>query len=69
MLRLHLAQRGALLRGGALQPRQRVEVEIRRRDGGTRTITATLAVETRLELAFLEAGGVMPAILARALAA
>jgi aconitate hydratase len=40
-----------------------VQVKLRRADGRVEPIEATAAVETRLEVALLRAGGVIPSIL------
>ncbi|WP_080937576.1 aconitate hydratase AcnA [Burkholderia plantarii] len=53
----------------ALTPRCAVRVTIERADGRVEPIAATAAVETRLECELLRAGGVMPFILGRHLAA
>ncbi|MFK0378214.1 aconitate hydratase AcnA [Pandoraea sp. NPDC090278] len=52
----------------AISPRCAVEVRIERADGRSETFTATAAVETRLEIALLRQGGVIPSILQRTLA-
>ena len=46
-----------------LAPRCSVQVKLRRADGRVEPIEATAAVETRLEVALLRAGGVIPSIL------
>ena len=51
----------------AISPRGPVDVRIERADGRTETFTATAAVETRLEIALLRQGGVIPSILHRTL--
>ncbi|WAL84246.1 aconitate hydratase AcnA [Pandoraea sp. XJJ-1] len=52
----------------AISPRGPVEVRIARADGRSETLIATAAVETRLEIALLRQGGVIPSILHRTLA-
>ncbi|WP_175155188.1 aconitate hydratase AcnA [Achromobacter mucicolens] len=47
----------------ALTPRAAIPVRILRAQGGTEPLTATAAVETRLEIRLLQLGGVIPAIL------
>jgi aconitate hydratase len=47
----------------ALMPRGAVPVRILRAGGGTETLLAAAAVETRLEIRLLRMGGVIPAIL------
>ena len=47
----------------ALTPRAAIPVRVLRADGGTEPLTATAAVETRLEIRLLRMGGVIPAIL------
>lgn len=54
---------------GALQPRSDVPVCIHRKNGQIHRFTARAAVETQLETELLEYGGVIPAILCKALAA
>ncbi|ODP35632.1 aconitate hydratase AcnA [Pandoraea sp. ISTKB] len=51
-----------------ISPRGAVEVRIDRADGRSERFTATAAVETRLEIALLRQGGVIPSILQRTLA-
>jgi aconitate hydratase A / 2-methylisocitrate dehydratase len=46
-----------------LAPRASVPVVIRRRNGEARALTATAAIETRLEIDTLAAGGILPLIL------
>ena len=50
-----------------LVPRGTVPVAVHRLDGRTERLNARAAVETRLELAQLRDGGVMPAILKQSL--
>ncbi|MFJ2992388.1 aconitate hydratase AcnA [Pandoraea sp. NPDC087047] len=52
----------------AIAPRGPVVVRIERANGRSETFTATAAVETRLEIALLRQGGVIPSILQRTLA-
>ncbi|WP_313621252.1 aconitate hydratase AcnA [Achromobacter sp.] len=47
----------------SLAPRADVPVRILRADGGIQALSATAAVETRLEIRLLQMGGVIPAIL------
>ncbi|WP_020656865.1 aconitate hydratase AcnA [Massilia niastensis] len=47
----------------ALQPRCRIPVRLHRADGGCESFDAVAAVETRLEIALLRHGGVIPYIL------
>ena len=47
----------------ALTPRAAIPVRILRAQGGAEPLTATAAVETRLEIRLLQLGGVIPAIL------
>ena len=52
-----------------LQPRGHIAVRIHRLAGGVETIQAIAAIETSLEIETLNAGGILPLILRRALAA
>ena len=52
-----------------LKPRMPVPVRITRPNGATRVFTATAAVETSLEIDTLKAGGIIPLILRRVMAA
>jgi aconitate hydratase len=52
-----------------MTPRSLVTVRVVRRDGGVESLDAAAAVETRFELDLLQAGGVIPFILQRQLAA
>ena len=53
---------------GALAPRCPIGVTIRRQSGATEAIRATAAIETTLEIETLAAGGILPMILAQAIA-
>ncbi|HEY3047343.1 MAG TPA: aconitate hydratase AcnA, partial [Polaromonas sp.] len=52
-----------------LAPRRDVAVRIVRADGNPQNLVATAAVETKLEVELLRAGGVMPSILHKTIAA
>ena len=54
---------------GALAPRCAVPVRVVRADGSSTALDATAAVETQFEMELLEAGGVIPTILRRTMAA
>ncbi|HEX8886455.1 MAG TPA: aconitate hydratase AcnA, partial [Noviherbaspirillum sp.] len=56
-------------RAGTLQPRCMVPVKLHRADGSVLAFGAQAAIETRLECALLENGGVIPTILRQAIAA
>jgi aconitate hydratase A / 2-methylisocitrate dehydratase len=55
-------------RAGRLAPGAPVEVRLVRGQGGRELIEASAAIETSLEIAMLEAGGILPIVLERTLA-
>ena len=52
----------------AVRPRSEIHIRIERNDGSELSFRGLIAIETELELMMMEAGGLIPLILSRAVA-